>query len=250
MKVLVPVKHVIDYSVRVRIKADESGVVTDQVKMSINPFDEIALEEALRLREMGSIQEIVVLSIGGAAVKETLRHALALGADRAIWVEALTELEPLHVAKIMADLVKAQNIELVLMGKQAIDDDGNQVAQMLAGCLNWPQALCASKIVIQEGGCEVTREVDAGLESNYLSLPAVISADLRLNEPRYATLPNILRAKQKPIDHLSFEALLPERKTHLRLLKVTEPPKRQAGIKVHDLDELLDKLKNEAKVWP
>jgi len=233
----------------VRVKADGSGVELANVKMSINPFDEIALEEAVRLREAGVATEVIAVSCGAAACKETLRTALALGADRGILVECDEELQPLAVAKLIRVLAQKEKVELIILGKQAIDDDSNQVAQLVAGLLGWPQATFASKIVIAADGiATVTREIDGGLETLELNLPAVISADLRLNTPRYATLPNIIKAKKKPLETMRAEALGVDVAPRLRLLKMTDPPKRQAGTKLASAAELVDRLKNEAKV--
>jgi len=249
MKVLVATKRVVDSNVRVRVKADGSGVELANVKMSINPFDEIALEEAVRLREAGVATEVIAVSCGAAACKETLRTALALGADRGILVECDDELQPLAVAKLIRVLAQKEKVELMILGKQAIDDDSNQVAQLVAGLLGWPQATCASKIVIAaDGMATVTREIDGGLETLELNLPAVISADLRLNTPRYAALPNIIKAKKKPLETVNPEALGVDVAPRLKLLKMTDPPKRQAGMKLASAAELVDKLKNEAKV--
>ena len=249
MKVLVATKRVVDSNVRVRVKADGSGVELANVKMSINPFDEIALEEAVRLREAGVATEVIAVSCGAAACKETLRTALALGADRGILVECDEELQPLAVAKLIRVLAQKEKVELIILGKQAIDDDSNQVAQLVAGLLGWPQATCASKIVIAaDGMATVTREIDGGLETLELNLPAVISADLRLNTPRYAALPNIIKAKKKPLETVNPEALGVDVAPRLKLLKMTDPPKRQAGMKLASAAELVDKLKNEAKV--
>ncbi|SRR6266481_4148099 len=249
MKVLVATKRVVDSNVRVRVKADGSGVEFANVKMSINPFDEIALEEAVRLREAGVATEVIAVSCGAAACKETLRTALALGADRGILVECDDELQPLAVAKLIRVLAQKEKVELMILGKQAIDDDSNQVAQLVAGLLGWPQATCASKIVIAaDGMATVTREIDGGLETLELNLPAVISADLRLNTPRYAALPNIIKAKKKPLETVNPEALGVDVAPRLKLLKMTDPPKRQAGMKLASAAELVDKLKNEAKV--
>jgi electron transfer flavoprotein beta subunit len=249
MKVLVATKRVVDSNVRVRVKPDGSGVELANVKMSINPFDEIALEEAVRLREAGVATEVIAVSCGAAACKETLRTALALGADRGILIESDAELQPLAVAKLIRVLAQKENVELIILGKQAIDDDSNQVAQLVAGLLGWPQATFASKIVIAADGiATVTREIDGGLETLELNLPAVISADLRLNTPRYATLPNIIKAKKKPLETMRPEALGVDVAPRLKLLKMTDPPKRQAGTKLASVAELVDRLKNEAKV--
>ncbi|TVQ34000.1 MAG: electron transfer flavoprotein subunit beta/FixA family protein [Geminicoccaceae bacterium] len=252
MKILVPVKRVVDYNVTVRVKADGSGVETANVKMSMNPFDEIANEEAIRLKEKGAASEVVAVTIGEAKAQETLRTAMAMGADRALHVETQartdTELQPLAVAKLLQALVEREQPDLVIMGKQAIDDDSNQTGQMLAALLGWPQATFASKIELVEGGLEVTREVDAGLEKLWVKLPAIVTVDLRLNEPRYASLPNIMKAKKKPIDKLTPEELGVDTAPRLTYVKVEEPPKRQAGVKVADVPALLDKLKSEAGV--
>jgi electron transfer flavoprotein beta subunit len=248
MKVLVPVKRVVDYNVKVRVKADGSGVETANVKMSMNPFDEIAVEEAVRLKEAGVVKEIVVVSCGTAASQETLRTALALGADRAILVESDAELQPLAVAKLLKAVVQKENPNFAILGKQAIDDDCNQTGQMLAALLGWSQATFASKVKIADGRAEVTREVDGGLETISVKLPAVITSDLRLNEPRYVTLPNIMKAKKKPLETLKPDALGVDVSPRLVTLKVEEPPKRKAGVKVPDAKALVDKLRNEAKV--
>jgi electron transfer flavoprotein beta subunit len=248
MKVLVSVKRVVDYNVKVRVKADGSGVDTSNVKMSMNPFDEIAVEEAVRLKEKGAATEIVAVSCGVAGCQETLRTALALGADRAILVETAVELQPLAVAKLLQAIVAKEQPQLVLMGKQAIDDDANQTGQMLAALLDWPQATFASKIEIAGSSASVKREVDGGLETVAVSLPAVITADLRLNEPRYATLPNIMKAKKKPLEVVKPEALGVDVAPRLATLKVAEPPKRHGGGKVADVAQLVEKLRNEAKV--
>ncbi|GAB6079788.1 electron transfer flavoprotein subunit beta/FixA family protein [Hydrogenophilus hirschii] len=250
MKILVPVKRVVDYNVKIRVKPDGSGVDTANVKMSMNPFDEIAVEEAVRLKEKGAASEVVAVSAGVAACQETLRTALALGADRAILVNTEVELQPLAVAKLLAALVAKESPQLVIMGKQAIDDDANQTGQMLAALLNWPQATFASKVEVDTGAqtVTVTREIDGGLETLKMALPAVITTDLRLNEPRFASLPNIMKAKRKPLDTVTPEALGVDVTPRIRTLKVEEPPKRQGGVKVADVDELIAKLKNEAKV--
>ena len=248
MKVLVPVKRVVDYNVKVRVKADGSGVETANVKMSMNPFDEIAVEEAVRLKEAGVVKEILVVSCGTAASQETLRTALALGADRAILVETEAELQPLAVAKLLKAVVQKENPNFAILGKQAIDDDCNQTGQMLSALLGWSQATFASKVKIADGKAEVTREVDGGLETISVKLPAVITADLRLNEPRYVTLPNIMKAKKKPLETLKPDALGVDVSPRLATLKVEEPPKRKAGAKVPDAKALVEKLRNEAKV--
>ncbi len=252
MKVLVPVKRVVDYNVKVRVKADGTGVETANVKMSMNPFDEIAVEEAIRLREAGKATEVVVVSCGAQACQETLRTALAIGADRAILVETDVELQPLAVAKLLRAVVDKEQPELVILGKQAIDDDCNQTGQMLAALAGWPQATFASKVMVtDEGGAkrlQVTREVDGGLETVSIRLPAVVTTDLRLNEPRYVTLPNIMKAKKKPLETLKPDALGVDVAPRLATLKVVEPAKRKAGVKVPDVKVLVDRLKNEAKV--
>jgi len=248
MKVLVPVKRVVDYNVKVRVKADGSGVETANVKMSMNPFDEIAVEEAVRLKEAGVVKEILVVSCGTAASQETLRTALALGADRAILVETDAELQPLAVAKLLKAVVQKENPNFAILGKQAIDDDCNQTGQMMSALLGWSQATFASKVKIADGKAEVTREVDGGLETISVTLPAVITADLRLNEPRYVTLPNIMKAKKKPLETLKPDALGVDVSPRLATLKVEEPPTRKAGVKVPDAKTLVEKLRNEAKV--
>ena len=248
MKVLVAVKRVVDYNVNVRVKADESGVDIAHVKMSMNPFDEIAVEEAVRLKEAGIATEVIAVSAGVAACQDTLRTALALGADRAILVNTDVELQPLAVAKLMEALCEKETPSIVLFGKQAIDDDANQTGQMLAALMDWPQATFASKVVVAGDAVTVTREVDGGLETVQMSLPAVITADLRLNEPRYATLPNIMKAKKKPLDTITPEALGVEVTPRLKTLKVSEPAKRKAGVMVSNVNELVAKLKEEAKV--
>jgi electron transfer flavoprotein beta subunit len=248
MKVLVAVKRVVDYNVKVRVKADGTGVETANVKMSMNPFDEIAVEEAVRLKEAGVVTEIVAVSAGLQACQETLRTALAIGADRAILVETDTELQPLAVAKLLKALCDKESPRLVILGKQAIDDDANQTGQMLAALLNWPQATFASKVQVEGDKATVTREVDGGLETIALKLPAIVTTDLRLNEPRYVTLPNIMKAKKKTLENLKPEALGVDVKPRLQTLKVVEPAKRKAGIKVPDAKTLVDKLRNEAKV--
>jgi electron transfer flavoprotein beta subunit len=248
MKVLVAVKRVVDYNVKIRVKTDGSGVETANVKMSMNPFDEIANEEAIRLKEAGKVEEVVAVSLGEAKCQETLRTALAMGADRAIHVQTDAELQPLAVAKLLKAVVEREQPGVVILGKQAIDDDSNQTAQMLAALLGWPQGTFASKLEFEGGELQVTREVDAGLEKVILNLPAVVSTDLRLNEPRYASLPNIMKAKRKPIDVVTPEELGVEVMPRLKLLKVEEPPRRQAGVKVASVAELVDKLRREAKV--
>ncbi|MCE1172805.1 electron transfer flavoprotein subunit beta/FixA family protein [Azovibrio restrictus] len=249
MKVLVPVKRVVDYNVKVRVKADETGVDLANVKMSMNPFDEIAVEEAVRLKEAGLATEVVVVSCGPAACQETLRTALAIGADRAILVDCgETELQPLAVAKLLKAVCAAEAPQLVVCGKQAIDDDANQVGQMLAALQGWPQATFASKLVLADGKAQVTREIDGGLETLEIGLPAVVTTDLRLNEPRYASLPNIMKAKKKPLDTTTPATLGVDVAPRLKTLKVSEPPRRQGGAKVADVADLVNKLKNEAKV--
>ena len=248
MKILVSVKRVVDFNVKVRVKADGSGVETANVKMSMNPFDEIAVEEALRLKEAGTATEVVAVSCGVQACQETLRTALALGADRAILVETDAELQPLAVAKLLRAIAQKENPQLVILGKQAIDDDCNQTGQMLAALLGWPQATFASKLKIGSGKAEVTREVDGGLETIAIKLPAVVTTDLRLNEPRYVTLPNIMKAKKKTLEVLKPEALGVNVAPRLKTLKVEEPPKRKAGVKVPDAKALVGKLRGEAKV--
>ncbi|MBI3418817.1 MAG: electron transfer flavoprotein subunit beta/FixA family protein [Proteobacteria bacterium] len=246
MKILVSVKRVIDFNVKVRVKSDKTGVETANVKMSMNPFDEIAVEEAVRLKEKGAATEVVAVTIGPAACHETLRTALAMGADRAVHIPFEGETQPLGVAKALKLLVDQEKPGLVILGKQAIDGDNNQVGQMLAALLNWPQATFASKVEISGGSAKVVREIDGGLETIEVKTPCVISADLRLNEPRYATLPNIMKAKKKPIE--TFEAKGADMAPRLKIVKVEEPSGRKAGIKVPDVATLVDKLKNEAKV--
>ncbi len=248
MKALVSVKRVIDYNVKVRVKSDGSGVETANVKMSMNPFDEIAVEEALRLKEAGIVTEVVAVSCGPAACQETLRTALALGADRAILVQTDVELQPLAVAKLLKAIAAKENPQLVILGKQAIDDDSNQTGQMLAALTGWPQATFASKVRLSEGVAEVTREVDGGLATIKIKLPAIVTTDLRLNEPRYVTLPNIMKAKKKPLDNITPDMLGVDVAPRLKTLKVVEPAKRKAGVKVADAMALVDKLRNEAKV--
>jgi electron transfer flavoprotein beta subunit len=248
MKILAAVKRVVDFNVKVRVKADGSGVETANVKMSMNPFDEIAVEEAIRLKEKGAASEVIAVSCGVAACQDTLRTALALGADRAILVESDVELQPLAVAKLLRALVDREQPQLVILGKQAIDDDANQVGQMLAALLGWPQATFASKVDLADGKATVKREIDGGLETLAMSLPAVITTDLRLNEPRYATLPNIMKAKKKPLETVKPDALGVDVAPRLVTLKVVEPPRRKGGGKVADVKELISKLRNEAKV--
>jgi electron transfer flavoprotein beta subunit len=248
MKILVPVKRVVDFNVKVRVKSDQSGVELANVKMSMNPFDEIAVEEALKLKEAGKATEVIAVSAGAAACQETLRTALAMGADRAILVETDVELQPLAVAKLLKAIADKESPGLVILGKQAIDDDANQTGQMLAALLDWPQAVFASKVEIGEGWAKVTREIDGGLETVEVKLPAVVTTDLRLNTPRYATLPNIMKAKKKPLEILKPEALGVDVAPRLKTVKVVEPGKRKAGVMVKDVDELVSKLRNEAKV--
>ncbi len=248
LKILIPIKRVIDYSVHIRIKSDHSGVETDNVKMSMNPFDEIAVEAAVRLKEAGIAAEIIAVSIGAPPCQETLRTALAMGADRAVLIQTEQTLQPLAVAKLLQHLTKQENPDLILMGKQAIDDDCNQTGQMLAGLLHWPQATFASNIVIDNHTAIVTREIDGGLETLNVPLPAIITTDLRLNEPRYLSLPNIMKSRQKKIDILMAEDLSVDTADRLTVLTVEPPPARKAGVKVQSVAELIDRLKNEAKV--
>jgi len=248
MKALVAVKRVVDYNVKVRVKADHTGVETANVKMSMNPFDEIAVEEALRLREAGTVSEVIAVSCGVQQCQETIRTALAMGADRGVLVLTDAELQPLAVAKLIKAVIQKESPEIVIIGKQAIDDDCNQTGQMLAALLGWPQATFASKLAISDGSAEVTREVDGGLETVKLKMPAVVTTDLRLNEPRYASLPNIMKAKKKPIDTFSPEDLGIDVTPRLVTLKVDEPAKRQGGVKVGSVEELVTKLKTEARV--
>ena len=248
MKVLVPVKRVIDYNVKVRVKADNSGVELANVKMAMNPFDEIAVEQALRLKEAGGAEEVVVVSIGPAQNQETIRTALAMGADRGIHIEALHDIEPLAVAKLLKAVVERENPGLVLVGKQAIDDDCNQTGQMLAALLGWAQGTFVSALDVAGDTAKIVREVDGGLEHLEIKMPAIVSVDLRLNEPRYASLPNIMKAKKKPLDSLNVDDLGVDIKPRLTVIKVEEPAAREAGIKVADVKELVEKLKNEAKV--
>jgi electron transfer flavoprotein beta subunit len=250
MKVLVAVKRVVDYNVKVRVKSDHSAVETSGVKMSMNPFDEIAVEEAIRLKEKGVVEEIIAVSLGVTQCQETIRTALAMGADRGILVETDVALEPLAVAKMLKALAEKEGAQLVILGKQAIDDDMNATGQMLAALLGWPQGTFASKVEIAGGNATVTREVDGGLETVELKLPAVVTADLRLNEPRYASLPNIMKARKKTIDIVKPADLGVDPAPRLTILKVNEPPVRKAGVKVADVAALLDKLRNEAKVIP
>ena len=248
MKVLVPVKRVVDYNVKVRVKSDQSGVDIANVKMSMNPFDEIAIEEAVRLKEQGVVSEVIAVSCGVLQCQETLRTAMAIGADRAILVETAEELQPLAVAKLLKAILDKESASLVILGKQAIDDDCNQTGQMLAALARLPQATFASKVAIADGRAQVTREVDGGLETLSVSLPAIITTDLRLNEPRYVTLPNIMKAKKKQLDHLKPEDLGVDVTPRIKTLRVSEPPKRAAGVMVPDVATLVDKLRNEAKV--
>ena len=248
MKVLVAVKRVVDYNVKVRVKSDQSGVDIANVKMSMNPFDEIAVEEAVRLKEAGLVSEVIAFSAGPQQCQETLRTALAIGADRAILLETDIELQPLAVAKLLQVIYQRENPQLIILGKQAIDDDSNQTGQMLAALLNLPQATFASKVSITDGKAQVTREVDGGLETVSIALPAVVTTDLRLNEPRYVTLPNIMKAKKKQLDIIKPDDLGIDISPRLKTIRVEEPPKRSAGIKVPDVATLIDKLKNEAKV--
>ena len=248
MKVLVPVKRVVDYNVKVRVKSDGSGVDIANVKMSMNPFDEIAVEEAMRLKEAGTVTEVVAVSCGVTQCQETLRTAMAIGADRALLVETDAELQPLAVAKLIKALVDKEQPQLIILGKQAIDDDCNQTGQMLAALLDWPQATFASKVVIEDGKAIVTREVDGGLETLSLTMPAIITTDLRLNEPRYVTLPNIMKAKKKQLDNLKPDELGVDVAPRLKTIKVSEPAKRAAGVMVPDIATLVTKLKTEAKV--
>ena len=248
MKVLVAVKRVVDYNVKVRVKADQTGVELANVKMSMNPFDEIAVEEAVRMKEAGKVTEIVAISIGPTACQETIRTALAMGADRGILVQTDAELQPLAVAKLLKALVAKENPQLVVLGKQAIDDDSNQTGQMLAALLGWPQGTFASKVAMDGDKASVTREVDGGLETVSLKLPCIVTTDLRLNEPRYASLPNIMKAKKKSIETIAPEALGVDVAPRLVILKVEEPAKRKGGVKLPDIPTLIDKLRNEAKV--
>jgi electron transfer flavoprotein beta subunit len=248
LKVLVPVKRVVDYNVKVRVKSDNSGVELDNVKMSMNPFDEIAVEEALRLKEKGMAEEVVAISIGSSQVQETIRNALAMGADSGIFVETNELLEPLNIAKIISSIATREKFGLIILGKQAIDDDMNATGQMTAALLGWAQATFASKVEVRENKAIVSREVDGGIENIEVNLPAIISTDLRLNEPRYASLPNIMKAKKKPIQQVSIEDLNIKIENRLNILKVEEPNKRQSGVMLKTVDELVDKLKNEAKV--
>ena len=248
MKILVPVKRVVDYNVKVRVKNDNSGVELDNVKMSMNPFDEIAVEEALRLKEKGVATEVIAISIGATQVQETIRNALAMGADSGIFVEVNDHLEPLSVAKIITSVAKKENIDLIILGKQAIDDDMNATGQMVSAMLGWPQATFASKVEVTDKTIKVSREVDGGTENIEVTIPAIITTDLRLNEPRYASLPNIMKAKKKPINEFKIDDLKIDIKQRLSILKVEEPDKRVSGIMVKTVEELVEKLQNEAKV--
>ena len=248
MKILVAVKRVIDYNVQIRVKEDGSGVVTDNVKMSTNPPDDNAIEEAVKIRESGKATEIIAVTVGEEKAQETVRKALAVGADRGVHVKTEGTLEPLAVSKIIQKIVEKENPDLIFMGKQAIDDDCNQTGQMLSALLNWPQATFASKIMVKDKSLEVTREIDEGLETIEINIPAIVTCDLRLNEPRYASLPNIMKAKKKPIEEINVSDLGIDITPRVELLKVEEPPKRKAGIKVANVAELVQKLKNEAKV--
>ena len=248
MKILVAVKRVIDYNVQVRVKEDGTGVVTDNVKMSTNPPDDKAIEEAVKIKETGKAKEIVAVTVGEEKAQETIRKALAVGVDRGIHVKADGITEPLAVSKILQKIIDKEKPDLVFMGKQAIDDDCNQTGQMLAALLNWPQATFASKIEVKDKSLEVTREVDEGLETIEVNIPAIVTCDLRLNEPRYASLPNIMKAKKKPLEQINASDLGIDTKPRIKLIKVEEPPKRKAGIKVASVAELVQKLKNEAKV--
>ena len=248
MKVLVPIKRVVDYNVKIRVKSDNSGVELSNVKMSMNPFDEIAVEEAIKLKEAGTVSEIVVLSIGPQQSQETIRTALAMGPDRGILVKTDELVEPLNVAKIIKSVSEEENPDLIILGKQAIDDDSNQTGQMLAALLGWSQGTFASELKINDGKANVVREIDGGLQTLEITLPSIITTDLRLNEPRYASLPNIMKAKKKPIDEKLPEDYNIEISPMLEIVKVSEPAQREAGIKVETVEELVDKLKNEAGV--
>ena len=248
MKILVAVKRVIDYNVQIRVKEDGSGIVTDNVKMSTNPPDDNAIEEAVKIKEAGKATEVVAVTVGEEKAQDTVRKALAVGADRGILVKADGIIEPLAVSKVLQKIVEKEKPDFVFMGKQAIDDDCNQTGQMLAALLNWPQATFASKIEVKEKSLEVTREVDEGLETIEVNMPAIVTCDLRLNEPRYASLPNIMKAKKKPIEQITTSDLGVDTKPRIEQMKVEEPPKRKAGIKVASVEELVQKLKNEAKV--
>ncbi len=248
MKILVSVKRVVDYNVKIKIKSDNSGVDLENIKMAMNPFDEIAVEEAVRLKEKNICKEITVISVGSQKSEETIRTALAMGADKGILVETNEDMQPLEVAKILNEIVKKNNPDLVLMGKQAIDDDSNQTGQMLAALLEWPQGTFVSKLEINSQEINVTREIDGGLETLTIKLPAVVTTDLRLNEPRYASLPNIMKAKQKPIERIKLNNLNVDTKQRIKILEVTAPQKKKAGIKVKDVEELISKLHNDEKV--
>ena len=248
MKIIVPIKRVVDYNVKIRVKSDQTGVELDNVKMSMNPFDEIAVEEAIKLKEAGTVSEIVVLSIGPQQSQETIRTALAMGADRGILVKTDELVEPLNVAKIIKAVSEEENPDLIILGKQAIDDDSNQTGQMLAALLGWSQGTFASELKISDGKANVVREIDGGLQTLEIKLPSIITTDLRLNEPRYASLPNIMKAKKKPIDEKLPEDYNLEISPMLEIVKVSEPAQREAGIKVETVEELVDKLKNEAGV--
>ena len=248
MKILVAVKRVVDYNVQIRVKEDGSGIITDNVKMSTNPPDDNAIEEAVRIKEAGKSKEVLAVTIGEDKAQETVRKALAVGADRGIHVKVDGNIEPLAVSKILKKIVEKENPDLVFMGKQAIDDDCNQTGQMLAAHLNWPQATFASKIEVNDKSLQVTREVDEGLETIEVNTPAIITCDLRLNEPRYASLPNIMKAKKKPIEQINASDLGVDTNPRIEHIKIEEPPKRKAGIKVASVEELVQKLKNEAKV--
>jgi electron transfer flavoprotein beta subunit len=248
MKLLIPVKRVIDYNVKVRVKSDGTGVETSNVKMSMNPFDEISVEEAVRMKEAGKAEEVVAVSLGVAQCQETIRTALAMGADRGIHVNSDADLQPLAVAKMLKALVDKESPDLVILGKQAIDDDANQTGQMLAALLGWPQATFVSELELSDGNVKAVREIDGGLETIEVNLPAVVTVDLRLNEPRYASLPNIMKAKKKPIDELTPDDLSVDITPRIETLKVEEPASREAGVMVETVAELVDKLKNEARV--
>ena len=248
MKILVPVKRVIDYNVKVRVKQDQTGVELNNVKMAMNPFDEIAVEQALRIKEAGEAEEVVLVSIGPAQAKETIRTGLAMGADRGIYIEAPHETEPLSIAKLLTNVAKKENPKLIICGKQAIDDDSNQTGQMMSAILGWSQATFASSLSLSIDDVTVVREIDGGLETIKVKMPAVITVDLRLNEPRYASLPNIMKAKQKPIDTLTVDELGVDIKPRLSVIRVEEPASREAGVKVNSVIELVKKLKEEAKV--
>lgn len=245
MKILVAAKRVVDFNVKIRVKNDETGVETTHVKMSLNPFDEIAVEEAIRLKEQGVAQEVITVSIGSEQCQETLRTTLALGADRGILINTALSLEPFNIAQLLKKIVEKEQPNLIILGKQAIDDDCNQTGQMLAGLLGWPQATFASKVVIKEQKLEVTREVDQGMETLLMSLPAVVTTDLRLNQPRYASLPNIMRAKQKPIQTIQAEELGLDLKPHTEVLKISPPPQKNPGIKLKNFKELIEKIKEK-----